>query len=610
MFSVLTSMQLSILGTRPDSLDIISSGFCFILESGEQRQAPIVPNTARMQLRPNDPTVPRWRCLVNAMQPKSSLRPHTTNRNQHTKNIDFLRWLLHFGDQSHEAGSSSNGLPPLSLSQNSQWWSQVDDEPKEHASDELATLPILPPEVLGEIFVLCLPDRDADRLNVDNAPAVLCQVSAYWRATAISEPRLWDTIILPTSSNYPLYHKFIRSGGAQRWFDRTGTTWPLTFGEESSDEPSSSLIGDYLGIIITYARRFKHLSLVMTKIMHLESFRRGFPQGIFDQLQSSFALLHPTDEQQNPPGLSKTRHAPPHRVQAKARRVLSSTSGSGQIRFTLGPNNQHRDRQADEILGFERTSARRPAVSSTQLWGIQSNLHPHFPEIADFGGPTPLRAVGCPGSLRFPLLVASVTFPTIRHLRFEFEGVARPSAHLSRIAETCRNLSSSLETVTFGWKGEANRDAPVEASEFIAYLIREPGAFTSLRHIVTPCKAPKIGHIVDILRPRPRLNVTVTVAPNKLQGWARVMEGYVKTIQDRIHILSTDNYHLLQEDSYFRNFLSPLAPSVEGNTTAASNHFGEWRGTIEKKEQSSEIKDRIGISSTDKYSLSEASYFA
>jgi hypothetical protein len=453
----------------------------------------------------------------------------------------------------------------LSPSQNSQWWSQVDDEPKEHASDELATLPILPPEVLGEIFVLCLPDRDADRLNVDNAPAVLCQVSAYWRATAISEPRLWDTVILPTSSNYPLYHKFIRSGGAQRWFDRTGTTWPLTFGEESSDEPSSSLIGDYLGIVITYARRFKHLSLVMTKIMHLESFRRGFPQGIFDQLQS--VSLCCTQGMNSKTLQAFPKLVTPFLTASKLKHVVFYLPRADPAKFVL---------PWDQITSIEID--RRTKSLDLKEW---TNLFELCPRLQRGALLYPLRSSGgynrtfihtslksltlvvrphygrwdAPGPCDFPLLVASVTFPTIRHLRFEFEGVASPSAHLSRIAETCRNLSSSLETVTFGWKGEANRDAPVEASEFIAYLTREPGAFTSLRHIVTPCKAPKIGHIVDILRPRPRLNVTVTVAPNKLQGWARVMEGYVKTIQDRIHILSTDNYHLLQEDSYFRKFL-------------------------------------------------------
>ncbi|KAJ6455346.1 hypothetical protein DFH09DRAFT_962668, partial [Mycena vulgaris] len=42
----------------------------------------------------------------------------------------------------------------------------------------------LPPDILGEIFVVCLPvDRDA-------APLLLCRICSTWRSIALSTPRL------------------------------------------------------------------------------------------------------------------------------------------------------------------------------------------------------------------------------------------------------------------------------------------------------------------------------------------------------------------------------------------------------------------------------------
>ncbi|KAJ7724861.1 hypothetical protein B0H16DRAFT_1698487 [Mycena metata] len=52
----------------------------------------------------------------------------------------------------------------------------------------------LPPEIISEIFVHCLPDkRKLDVVNPDEAPLLLMHVCSPWRQIAIATPQLWST---------------------------------------------------------------------------------------------------------------------------------------------------------------------------------------------------------------------------------------------------------------------------------------------------------------------------------------------------------------------------------------------------------------------------------
>ncbi|KAJ2927029.1 hypothetical protein H1R20_g10068, partial [Candolleomyces eurysporus] len=153
-------------------------------------------------------------------------------------------------------------------------------------------LQTFPPELLGELFFHCLPDDDPDRMSPQNAPLVFCTISSYWRQAALSEHRLWDTVIFPSpqangpSITYDQAIRFIRAGGVERWFNRTGTERMLSFGEEGPPDHKSSLITFFLPIVTKYARRLRHLSLSLVKIRHFEFIRRGFPYDLFENLES------------------------------------------------------------------------------------------------------------------------------------------------------------------------------------------------------------------------------------------------------------------------------------------------------------------------------------
>ncbi|KAG0704931.1 hypothetical protein DFH29DRAFT_324247 [Suillus ampliporus] len=53
---------------------------------------------------------------------------------------------------------------------------------------------LLPSELLGEIFLRCLPQKNYVTPSSDDCPLVLTRVCRQWRAVALSTPRLWASL--------------------------------------------------------------------------------------------------------------------------------------------------------------------------------------------------------------------------------------------------------------------------------------------------------------------------------------------------------------------------------------------------------------------------------
>lgn len=89
----------------------------------------------------------------------------------------------------------------------------------------------LPPELLAEVFILCLPSPGTPSFNAHNAPGLLTQICASWRQVALSEQRLWSSITVSLSSQ--------SSGVACRtWLSRSMSS-PLSIYVDADDLPSS-----------------------------------------------------------------------------------------------------------------------------------------------------------------------------------------------------------------------------------------------------------------------------------------------------------------------------------------------------------------------------------
>ncbi|KAF8206198.1 hypothetical protein K438DRAFT_1963283 [Mycena galopus ATCC 62051] len=87
----------------------------------------------------------------------------------------------------------------------------------------------LPPEVLGEIFVQCIPRAEFIQAAVKRHPLLLTQISSNWRSVALATPALWTSIKvkLSTTSCLPKLDLI------KTWIARSGSC-PLSFYIEES----------------------------------------------------------------------------------------------------------------------------------------------------------------------------------------------------------------------------------------------------------------------------------------------------------------------------------------------------------------------------------------
>lgn len=72
----------------------------------------------------------------------------------------------------------------------------------------LSSIRRIPPEILSEIFLFAGAGcrmrwpRPQDELDVDDTPWVISRVCSFWRAVALSVPKLWSTLQLEFTSNF------------------------------------------------------------------------------------------------------------------------------------------------------------------------------------------------------------------------------------------------------------------------------------------------------------------------------------------------------------------------------------------------------------------------
>lgn len=70
--------------------------------------------------------------------------------------------------------------------------SPVRNDPQGGLMDVHSPIHSLPPEILGDIFMHCVPPR-VSVCSIRKAPMLLCQVCSYWRELALSLPMLWSS---------------------------------------------------------------------------------------------------------------------------------------------------------------------------------------------------------------------------------------------------------------------------------------------------------------------------------------------------------------------------------------------------------------------------------
>ncbi|KAF5375275.1 hypothetical protein D9758_000288 [Tetrapyrgos nigripes] len=107
----------------------------------------------------------------------------------------------------------------------------------------------LPPEIISEIFIRCLPEDSRPTHSLSETPLLLGTICRNWREVALSTPYLWSCInvVLPTSGSMHLLCASIdrRRDGVEAWLSRAGEL-PLSFSIHADSQlsfrqiPSSS----------------------------------------------------------------------------------------------------------------------------------------------------------------------------------------------------------------------------------------------------------------------------------------------------------------------------------------------------------------------------------
>ncbi|KAF8172441.1 hypothetical protein BJ912DRAFT_932397 [Pholiota molesta] len=166
----------------------------------------------------------------------------------------------------------------------------------------------LPPDVLREIYIACLPDDRNPTMSSDEAPVVLTRVCASWRSIAMNTPRLWAALHIPvpgpesnvsydstTGERITVTEVMdTRLAAVREWIKRSGSL-PLSFSlHEHEVYPPSDYAGVFLRCISEYRTRWKSLSLACAATSFAKI--REIPPSEIPLLETLSLLLSRTDE--------------------------------------------------------------------------------------------------------------------------------------------------------------------------------------------------------------------------------------------------------------------------------------------------------------------------
>ncbi|KAJ8095782.1 hypothetical protein PM082_022889 [Marasmius tenuissimus] len=145
----------------------------------------------------------------------------------------------------------------------------------------ISTARRIPGELLGEIFVKCLPKKTLPARSVKDAPLLLTTVCRSWRSVALRTPRLWNSIhiFLPHPPGEFLYGEETfsnlmkgRQEGVRLWLERSGGLplvvslsmfhgSPRWYSRPLSNPNTRMLHKEFLSFVTQYSSRWKSLSL-------------------------------------------------------------------------------------------------------------------------------------------------------------------------------------------------------------------------------------------------------------------------------------------------------------------------------------------------------------
>ncbi|KAJ6564911.1 hypothetical protein DFH09DRAFT_473602 [Mycena vulgaris] len=134
----------------------------------------------------------------------------------------------------------------------------------------ISSMRALPPEILQEIFMACLPAGHDAVMHTSEPPLLLGRVCSAWRTISLSTPMLWSSLhvvvpphyIRPLDGVEPPANAIVaqRCEGLRTWLQRSGDC-PLSI-SLFNESTMNMITQDFLGIILSYSRRLRSITLI------------------------------------------------------------------------------------------------------------------------------------------------------------------------------------------------------------------------------------------------------------------------------------------------------------------------------------------------------------
>ncbi|KAF8636338.1 hypothetical protein AX16_010993 [Volvariella volvacea WC 439] len=124
----------------------------------------------------------------------------------------------------------------------------------------------LPPEIITEIFVNCLPIQHNPVRSVSEAPLLLGRICSSWRRIALTTPRLWSGLhmVIPTHFEPSKITEVVklRCLAANAWLERSGTL-PISLSLVTANNGFSAdvVAAPVLKTLIKFSSRWRSISL-------------------------------------------------------------------------------------------------------------------------------------------------------------------------------------------------------------------------------------------------------------------------------------------------------------------------------------------------------------
>ncbi|KAJ7253494.1 hypothetical protein C8J57DRAFT_1348246, partial [Mycena rebaudengoi] len=117
----------------------------------------------------------------------------------------------------------------------------------------------LPPDIVQEIFIACLPEDRNAPIDTNTAPLLLCRICRAWRHVTLSTPRLWASLHIAIPE---LDTTLLRLNDLIKvWIRRSGVL-PLSI--SVAGPPFDTDVSPLLSTLIAVSRRWEHINLSFT----------------------------------------------------------------------------------------------------------------------------------------------------------------------------------------------------------------------------------------------------------------------------------------------------------------------------------------------------------